>query len=133
MLANDTQALLLFAGELNISNGPPDTRDFGERGMFGKLVNAQYVRDHYADFEPRRDVILEEVRRLLLGPWENGGNTSFSCKMKRDVRVLDYATGDWNKTKEVLCIRVEHVTEMSNKTRVAYIAWDGGGYGIVKK
>ena len=43
---------IVFSAELNVSNGNPYTRDFGERGMFGKLVTGETVArniDEYID------------------------------------------------------------------------------------
>lgn len=130
-LDGNTLRLLLFAAELNISNGPPDTRDSGERGMFGRLVNAEYVAAHYSDFEPGEESILLEAHRLLFGPWQNDGKTTFSFVTKQDVRILDYETGEWAKAKEVVCIRIAHTTEMSGMERVAYVALSTGQ--IVRK
>lgn len=121
-LEKNPKIALLFAAELNISNGAPDTRDFGERGMYGKLVDATYVLDHYEELEPQAGKILEEVKRLLLGPWENKGSTSFNFSHRSNVRELCYETGKWVTVDEAPIIRIEHYTEYTHQKRVAYVA-----------
>lgn len=121
-LEKNPRVALLFAAELNISNGAPDTRDFGERGMFNKLVDATYVLEHYEELEPQAGKILGEVKRLLLGPWKNEGSTTFNFSHRSDVRELCYETGRWVDVDEAPIIRIEHYTEYTHQKRVAYVA-----------
>ena len=124
-LERDPKMAMMFAAELNISNGAPDSRNFGERGMFNMLVDAGYVLDNYQELEPRAEEIFGEAKRLLLGPWKNGGSTVFNFSNRDNTKQLNYLTGKWEKNDNRLpIIRVEHYTEYTNKKRVAYISCD---------
>lgn len=116
-LEGDVQAQLLFAAEMELSNGPPDTRDYGERGMFGKLRFAWQVLDNLAEYAPRVDEIWEEANRLLFGPWKNDGRTVFSFVTRKNVRILDFETGEWCHIDQVECVKATHYTEISGKKR----------------
>ena len=121
-LRENPQALLLFAAEMNISNGPASTRDKGERYMFGKLVTAEWVMGNLDSLEADRDKIYAEVERLLLGPWVNGGRTAFEFAERKDARALSYETGKWGKRQaRAETIRIAHTTELSNRRRVVHI------------
>lgn len=123
-LEENPQAALLFAAEMNISNGNPKTRNFGERGMFTKLVDANYVMAHMDELEEKREDILREVERLLVGPWENGGSTTFSFGFRTNMQELCYETGKWVETRQTPTILVVHHTEYTNKRRVLYLSCD---------
>lgn len=123
-LYNTPEHAMVFAAELNISNGNPKTRDFGERYMFGKLITYQYVYENMEELllvdEER---IIDETVRLLVGGWYNNGNTVFSFKKLKDRKVFDFSKREWVKRKEIDAIKVEHTTEYSNKKRISYIAY----------
>lgn len=123
-LEENPQAALLFAAEMNLSNGSPKSRDFGERGMFTKLVDARYVMDHYDELEPMKDDILAEAERLLVGPWKNGGRTTFSFTSRSNMRELCYETGQWTEGVTTPIILVVHYTEYTNKKKVLYLSCD---------
>ena len=61
---------VIFSAELNLSNGNPYTRDFGERGMFGRLVIGEQVARNIDEFIDDADSIFAEAKRLMLGPWK---------------------------------------------------------------
>lgn len=133
-LERDDRVALVFGAELNLSNGDPYTRDYGERGMFGRLVTAAYVLEHFEELSIMRETVLEETRRLLFGPWQHDGGTVFSFARRYNVRLLDYETGKWQRVKYVPTLRIEHYTEYTGKKRVAHIAYqlaeDAGDEGI---
>lgn len=124
-LYNNPEHAMVFAAEINISNGNPTSRDFGERYMFGKLVTYQYVYENMEELllidEER---IIDEVVRLLVGDWYNNGSTTFSFKKLKGRKVFDFDKKSWIKKKEVNAIKVEHITEYANKKRVSYVAYD---------
>ena len=136
-LSENPRASLLFAAELNLSNGPPDERDYGERYMFGKLANAAYVLDNWPLIAVLHERTGAEIARLLLGPWRNGGSTVVTLSTRGDCKVLDLVTGKWRKVKQAQTLRIEHVTEYGGQTRVRHVYWardgDGWTFGIVKK
>ena len=133
---NDTAALL-YAAELNISNGNPHIRDiseggWGERAMFGRLLTAGTVMRYVGARINLRmsnaylaDLVRTETFRLLFGPWKRDGATQFRFGYKVKGSVLDYATGKFIKnTRAIYTIRITHTTEYSGATRYAYLACD---------
>lgn len=119
-LQEDRFATLIFAGELNISNGDPYVRNFGERGIFGKLVTGETARQQFALYEKARD----EVSRLLFGPWIRKGMTEFSFSASyAATRALDLWTGKMEKSKVKwdYIIRIRHATEYYGKIRYAFL------------
>ena len=90
---------IIFSAELNISNGNPYTRDFGERGMFGKLVTGEAVSKNIDEYIDDADSIFAEAKRLMFGPWENGGKTELSFYKVSGGKQLDLDTGKWVKSK----------------------------------
>lgn len=137
MLNEDDSIALLFASELNISNGNPHIRSidaggWGERAMFGRLITAGTV-EKYIDGNIRpgmsnaclADIVRAETFRLLFCTWRGEGATSFKFVSKPKGKVLDYATGVFVPNKHTIyCIRITHITEYSGATRYAYIACD---------
>ena len=121
LLQEDQRALYLFASELNISNGDPYTRDYGERGMFGRLESAESVCKRT---DLNSEDIYTEVVRLLLGPFYRDGSTVFSFKRVGRGKVLDYDTGKWVSTDGGLAIRIKHITEYCGKTRIRFLLLD---------
>lgn len=132
-LQRDTRALVLFAAELNISNGDPATKAFGERYMFGRLVNAHTALDPEMYYEDHGDEIIAEIERLLLGPWENNGRTEMTFRQVGKGRALSLTSGKWERTPGGIVIRVAHTTEYANIQRVAYLIQHGerGGCPII--
>ena len=133
---NDTAALL-FAAELNISNGNPHIRDineggWGERAMFGRLLTAGTVMKYLSARINLRmsnaylaDIVRTETYRLLFGPWKREGATQFTFGYKVKGSVLDYTTGTFIKnTRPIYAIRITHTTEYSSATRYAYLECD---------
>ena len=115
---------IVFASELNISNGNPYTRDFGERGMFGKLVHSFHAVQDMDAYIEHAEAIYAEALRLLLGPWKNGGNTELSFYKVNGGKQLDLDTGKWVKSKGGDAIRLRHTSEYMGKIRYAYILTD---------
>ena len=115
---------IVFSAELNISNGNPYTRDFGERGMFGKLVTGETVAKNINEYIGDADRIFVEAKRLMFGPWENGGKTELSFYKAVGGKQLDLDTGKWVKSKGGDAIRLRHTTEYMGKIRYAYILTD---------
>lgn len=120
-LQENSRALYLFASELNISNGDPYTRDYGERGIFGRLESAESVLKR-TDLDT--DKVYKETVRLLFGPFDKDGNTTFTFKRVGRGQVLDYDTGKWLSTDGGLAIRIEHTTEYYGKTRIRLLLLD---------
>ena len=117
----DGAKAVIFSAELNISNGDPYTRDFGERGMFGKLVMGENVARSMEDYIDKSDAIFAEAKRLMIGPWENGGYTEMTfCKVGKGKK-LDLETGKWVNSNGGVAIRLHHITEYMNSSRSAYI------------
>ena len=119
-----TNQSIVFSAELNLSNGNPYTRDFGERGMFGKLVIGEQVVRNIDEFIDDADSIFAEAKRLMVGPWENGGKTELSFYKAVGGKQLDLDTGKWVKSKGGDAIRLRHTTEYMGKIRYAYILTD---------
>ena len=115
---------IVFSAELNISNGNPYTRDFGERGMFGKLVTGETVAKNINEYIGDADSIFAEAKRLIVGPWQNGGKTELSFYKAVGGKQLDLDTGKWVKSKGGDAIRLRHTTEYMGKIRYAYILTD---------
>lgn len=115
---------IVFSAELNISNGNPYTRDFGERGMFGKLVTGETVAKNIDEYIGDADRIFDEAKRLMFGPWQNGGKTELSFYNAVGGKQLDLDTGKWVKSKGGDAIRLRHTTEYMGKIRYAYILTD---------
>ena len=115
---------LVFSSELNISNGNPYTRDFGERGMFGKLVTGETVVKNIDEYIDDADGIFAEAKRLIFGPWQNGGKTELSFYKAIGGKQLDLNTGKWVKSKGGDAIRLRHTSEYMGKIRYAYILTD---------
>ena len=118
-LQDNPDALMLFAAELDISNGDPYSRDYGERGMFGRLESAESIRYRTDEFDAEK--IYVEVYRLRFGPWRTGGSTEFLLKSVGKGKILSYETGKWSDTKGGMAIRIKHVTEYYNKVRYRYL------------
>lgn len=115
---------IVFASELNISNGNPYTRDFGERGMFGKLVHSFHAVQDMDTYIEHAEAIYAEALRLLLGPWESGGDTEMSfCNVGKGM-LLDLDSGKWVRSNGGFAIKVRHTTEYMNKVRYAFILVD---------
>lgn len=112
---------IVFSAELNLSNGNPYTREFGERGMFGKLVIGEQVARSVGDFIDDADSIFAEAKRLMVGPWKNGGKTELSFYKAKGGKQLDLDTGKWIKSKGGDAIRLRHTSEYMGKIRYAYI------------
>ena len=147
MLDEDDSIALLFASELNISNGSPHIRSltdggWGERAMFGRLVTAGTVeknidgniRDDMSN-AALADLVRAETYRLLFGKryndtlkndgWLKNGNTTFAFKYRMKCSVLDYATGKFvPRKKPTYVIMAKHTTEYSGAKRYAYIECD---------
>ena len=115
---------IIFSAELNLSNGNPYTRDFGERGMFGKLVTGETVARNIDEYIDDADRIFAEAKRLIFGPWENGGKTELSFYKVSGGKQLDLDTGKWVKSKGGDAIRLRHTSEYMGKIRYAYILVD---------
>jgi hypothetical protein len=115
---------VVFSAELNISNGNPYTRDFGERGMFGKLVTGETVAKNIDEYMGDADRIFAEAKRLMVGPWENDGSTELSFYKVNGGKQLDLDTGKWVKSKGGDAIRLRHTSEYMGKIRYAYILTD---------
>lgn len=120
----DGKQAVIFSAELNISNGNPYTRNFGERGMFGKLVTGETVAKNIDEYIDDADSIFVEAKRLIFGPWENGGKTELSFYKAVGGKQLDLDTGKWVKSKGGDAIRLRHTTEYMGKIRYAYILTD---------
>lgn len=125
LLQDNPDSLMLFAAELNISNGDPYSRDYGERGMFGRLESAESIRYRTDEFDAEK--IYAEVYRLLFGPWKNDGSTEFLLKPVGKGKVLSYETGKWSDTKGGMAIRIKHVTEYYNSVRYRYLLLSDNG------
>ena len=115
---------VIFSAELNLSNGNPYTRDFGERGMFGRLVIGEQVAKNIDEFIDDADSIFAEAKRLIVGPWKNGGKTELSFYKVSGGKQLDLDTGKWVKSKGGDAIRLRHTSEYMGKIRYAYILTD---------
>ena len=115
---------VIFSAELNLSNGNPYTRDFGERGMFGKLVTGETVTKNIDEYIDDADRIFAEAKRLIFGPWQNGGKTELSFYKVSGGKQLDLDTGKWVKSKGGDAIRLRHTSEYMGKIRYAYILTD---------
>ena len=115
---------VIFSAELNLSNGNPYTRDFGERGMFGKLVTGETVAKNIDEYIDDADRIFAEAKRLIFGPWQNGGKTELSFYKVSGGKQLDLDTGKWVKSKGGDAIRLRHTSEYMGKIRYAYILTD---------
>lgn len=124
-LQDNPQALMLFASELNISNGNPYTRDYGERGMFDKLESAESIFNRWDEYDA--ETVYTEVYRLLFGPFKNDGCTEYSYAKVGKGKVLDYATGKWIKTEGGTAIRIRHTTEYYGKIRYRYLLLNDSG------
>ena len=120
----DGKQAVIFSAELNLSNGNPYTRDFGEREMFGKLVTGETVAKNIDEYIDDADTIFAEAKRLMIGPWENGGNTELSFYKAVGGKQLDLDTGKWVKSNGGDAIRLRHTTEYMGKIRYAYILTD---------
>ena len=115
---------IIFSAELNLSNGNPYTRDFGERGMFGKLVAGENVAKNINEYIDDADSIFAEAKRLIFGPWQNDGKTELSFYKAVGGKQLDIDTGKWVKSQGGDAIRLRHTTEYMGKIRYAYILTD---------
>ena len=115
---------VVFSAELNISNGNPYTRNFGERGMFGKLVTGETATKNIDEYIDDADRIFAEAKRLIFGPWQNGGKTELSFYKVSGGKQLDLDTGKWVKSKGGDAIRLRHTSEYMGKIRYAYILTD---------
>lgn len=120
----DGKQAVIFSAELNLSNGNPYTRDFGERGMFGKLVTGETVEKNIDEYIDDADRIFAEAKRLMVGPWQNRGNTELSFYKVSGGKQLDLDTGKWVKSKGGDAIRLRHTSEYMGKIRYAYILTD---------
>ena len=120
----DGKQAVIFSAELNLSNGNPYTRDFGERGMFGRLVIGEQVARNIDEFIDDADSIFAEAKRLMVGPWKNGGKTELSFYKAVGGKQLDLDTGKWVKSQGGDAIRLRHTTEYMGKIRYAYILTD---------
>ena len=130
-LNDNLLGLLLFGAELNLSNGRLEDY-YGERHMFGKLVNSEailamstYERMEYVDF------VYEEVYRLLFGPWHIGGpkirddrRTIMEVRRPKHGKTLSLIDGSWRKNIGDWGIRIEHYTEFYGNLRVRWLTLD---------
>lgn len=130
-LNDNLLGLLLFGAELNLSNGRLED-SYGERHMFGKLVNAEmiiemttYERMEYVDF------VYEEVYRLLFGPWHRGGpevrddrRTLMEVQRPKRGKTLSLVDGTWRKNIGDWGIRIEHYTEFYGNIRTRWLTLD---------
>jgi hypothetical protein len=126
IIEKDDIAAMIFAAEFNISNGDPYSRDYGERGMFGKLVSAMTVLNNYETYEINLDYYRSETWRLMFGPWRDGrGLTKFTFASRKDVRELSYETGKWSPKKHrIPTIQIAHIVEYMGGNRRAHLACD---------
>lgn len=120
----DGKQAVIFSAELNLSNGNPYTRDFGERGMFSRLVIGEQVAKNIDEFIDDADSIFAEAKRLMVGPWKNGGKTELSFYKAVGGKQLDLDTGKWVRSKGGDAIRLRHTSEYMGKIRYAYILTD---------
>ena len=85
---------MLFASELNISNGNPYTRDYGERGMFDKLESAESIFNRWDEYDA--ETVYTEVYRLLFGPFKKRWmHRIFLCKSRQRAKywITQQASG----------------------------------------
>lgn len=118
----DGYPALVFSAELNIENGSPYTRDYGERGMFGRLV---FGTDDLSPYLDKADAIFAEAKRLLIGPLKGDGETELEFCTVGKGKELNLQTGEWVRSKGGSAVRVIHITEYKGIKRMAYILMTG--------
>ena len=118
----------VFASELNISNGRKE-RFFGERHIFGKLMNAESAVK-LPDPYKYANVAQSEVLRLLFGPWAEPGQTTLGV-IQRNGQALNLHTGKWQGYSGQ-AILVKHTTEYFGgwRSRLLTLGFDGVNWTI---
>lgn len=126
ILDQSIEAAIFFASELNISNGDPKSRAFGERYMFGRLMNSETA---YAWLGTATDDDVDraifETKRLLTGELKSPGRTEYTAKFVSGGYRLDLESGVWERVKptstRLYAIKVIHNTEYYGVVRHAYL------------
>ena len=126
ILDQSIEAAIFFASELNVSNGDPKSRAFGERYMFGRLMNSETA---YGWLETATDDdidrVIFETKRLLTGELKSPGRTEYTAKFVTGGYRLDLEAGVWEKmmpaTDRFYAIKVTHNTEYYGVVRHAYL------------
>lgn len=132
-LENNAGKAIVFASELNLSNGDPYSRAYGERYMFGRLESGERVTAQMDVWLPEAKRITAEVKRLLLGPWKNNGRSECEPVRVGPGYALDLSSGTWRKTDGGMAIRIRHITEYYNRTRFAFILQDENGMTLYRR
>lgn len=126
ILDQSIEAAIFFASELNISNGDPKSRAFGERYMFGRLMNSETAYEWLGTAtDDDVDRVIFETKRLLTGELKSPGRTEYTAKFVTGGYRLDLETGAWEKmtpaTDRFYVIKVVHNTEYYGVVRHAYL------------
>lgn len=126
ILDQSIEAAIFFASELNISNGDPKSRAFGERYMFGRLMNSETAYEWLGTAtDDDVDRVISETKRLLTGDLKSPGRTEYTAEFVTGGYRLDLETGVWEKMKpsrdRFYVIRVIHNTEYYGVVRHAYL------------
>jgi len=125
--------MVILAAEINLSNGGhKDTVDvyFGERLMFGCLVDHYMIIDQLEELSNNAQLYYDETFRLLLGEWHDygykNGHTVLTFGYRNNCRIMEFDRCDWSKKiyDKVPCILIEHITEYSGMSRFSAIQCD---------
>ena len=132
ILDQSIEAAIFFASELNVSNGDPKSRAFGERYMFGRLMNSETAYEWLGTAtDDDVDRVIFETKRLLTGELKFPGRTEYTAKFVTGGYRLDLETGMWERVKptntRLYVIKVTHNTEYYGVVRHAYLI-EADGY-----
>jgi hypothetical protein len=125
--------MVILAAEINLSNGGhKDTVDvfFGERLMFGCLVDHYMISDRLDELSLNSQCYFNETFRLFFGEWfdygYSKGHTILTFGYRHDCRIMDFERCDWSKKvyKSVPCILIEHITEYGGMSRFSAVQCD---------
>ena len=126
ILDQSIEAAIFFASELNLSNGDPKSRAFGERYMFGRLMNSETAYEWLGTAtDDDVDRVIFETKRLLTGELKSPGRTEYTAKFVTGGYRLDLETGMWERVKpsstRLYVIEAVHNTEYYGVVRHAYL------------
>jgi len=131
--AEHPREMIILAAEINLSNGGhKDTVDvfFGERLMFGCLVDHYTISDRLDELSLNSQCYFNETFRLFLGEWFDygcaDGQSILTFGYRLDCRIMEFERCDWSKKvyKSVPCILIEHITEYAGMSRFSAVQCD---------
>lgn len=114
--------MLMFAQELNISNG--EREKWGERYMFGRLESARSMDRRWMELSADDIYYISlELQRLLIGPWLEPGHTEYKIIQAGSRKYNALIGNKWERisNEDLTILMITHYTDRYGSMRRAYL------------